>query len=135
MPSSLLVLPDGLLALIVDEALGEFASRLYKQRQAAARALALVNHRCGRVAQARLVEAVHFEWTAECPDWRSGTLPSPNRVRCLCLRNAQDHARSLGLALAPWSLVDFNALCDLRLVAVTGVILELLGQLPGPLCR
>jgi len=60
MPTSLLSLPDELLDLVVDQALGEYAPRLYKERQETACALALVNTRVGAIAKAKLVEAVHI---------------------------------------------------------------------------
>ncbi|BGP39809.1 hypothetical protein JCM10449v2_003760 [Rhodotorula kratochvilovae] len=60
MSSSLLSLPDELLEHIVDEALGEYEPRLYKQRQDTARSLCLVNRRIGVVAQGKIVEAAQL---------------------------------------------------------------------------
>ena len=75
MPSSLLSLPDELLTLVVDQALGEYAPRLYKERQATAWALSLVNRRIGAISQPRLVEVVHVECEGE-----QGPSPSIGRL-------------------------------------------------------
>ncbi|GAA5848546.1 hypothetical protein JCM9279_006599 [Rhodotorula babjevae] len=60
MPTSLLSLPDELLTLVVDQAIGDHAPRLYKERQQTARALALVNKRIGAVGGDKLLDVVAF---------------------------------------------------------------------------
>ncbi|KPV75256.1 uncharacterized protein RHOBADRAFT_43744 [Rhodotorula graminis WP1] len=88
MPPSLLSLPDELLDPVVDQAAGEYAPRLYKERQETCRALSLVNKRVGAVAQPKLVEVVHafaftpFSFRARL---KPQQVPRRNRVRTLWL--------------------------------------------------
>ncbi|TNY23431.1 hypothetical protein DMC30DRAFT_414121 [Rhodotorula diobovata] len=124
MPSSLLSLPDELLAHIVDQALGEYAPRLYKERQATAWALSLVNRRIGAIAQPRLVEVVHVEYEGgQGPSPSIGRLPV-NGVRTLHSSHPPFSGGPLERVLAPLSLTDFDALRDLRLVRVSDLPLE-----------
>ncbi|BGP39763.1 hypothetical protein JCM10449v2_003714 [Rhodotorula kratochvilovae] len=121
MSSSLLSLPDELLAHIVDEALGEYAPRFYKQCQDTARALCLVNKRIGAIAQDKIVEATHLEW-----------MPWDNTPAFACSSEMHHKTRQLRLqspqyehhSLSPTFLPPFHSLRDLRLVHVHGVQLD-----------
>ena len=132
--SSLLSLPDELLAHVVDQALDEYAPRLYEERQATARALSLVNWRVGAISQPRLVEVMHVE----C---KRGLGPSPSRGRLHVngvhiLRVSHPptfYGGPLERVLAPLSLTDFDALRDLRLVRVSGVQLKQISRFNGTL--
>ncbi|GAA5848543.1 hypothetical protein JCM9279_006598 [Rhodotorula babjevae] len=126
MTTSLLSLPDELLALVVNHALGEYAPRLYQQRQETACALALVNKRVGAVTQPKLVEAVHafastpFGFRARL---KPEQVPDASRVRALWLDGD-------GLDWPAHGCLSFAAVRDLRLTDFHGVRLEDLSQLP-----
>ncbi|GAA5848537.1 hypothetical protein JCM9279_006596 [Rhodotorula babjevae] len=96
MTTSLLSLPDELLDLVVDQALGEFAPRLYEQRQETACALALVNKRVGGIAQQKLLEAVYLApCTLEAQqDMALDGSQQPSRIRAMYLEVA--HPRLVG---------------------------------------
>ncbi|GAA5848540.1 hypothetical protein JCM9279_006597 [Rhodotorula babjevae] len=126
MTTSLLSLPDELLALVVDQSLVEYAPRLYKQRQETACALALVNKRIGGIAQPKLVEAVHaFTFTpfGFRPRLEPEQVPHASRVRTLWLDGVGFHSPVDGY-------LAFAAVRDLRLTDFHGVCLEDLSQLP-----
>ncbi|GAA5924460.1 hypothetical protein JCM3775_005384 [Rhodotorula graminis] len=126
MPPTLLSLPDELLDLVVDQALGEFAPRLYKARQDTCRTLSLVNKRVGAIAQPKLVEVVHAFMFSQ-PGFRARLkleqVPRRNRVRVLCLEG-------VGLNGSVDGFLSFAAVRDLRLTVFREVRLEDLGQLP-----
>ncbi|GAA5848488.1 hypothetical protein JCM9279_006580 [Rhodotorula babjevae] len=124
MSTSLLSLPDELLALVVDHALGEYAPRLYEERQQTACALALVNKRVGGIAQAKLLEAVHISLGTE-PMVRGTQLdkvPVPSRARAL-------HVSGKYGRPSPFSFASFAAVRDLRMSNMTGVSLDEISQL------
>ncbi|GAA5912256.1 hypothetical protein JCM8208_001314 [Rhodotorula glutinis] len=126
MPASLLSLPDELLALIVDEAAGEYAPRLYKDRQRTCRALSLVNKRVGAIASGKLLEAVHaFPRTSLFHGRRLNPeqVPHASRVRALLLEcfSCRGPTRDF---------LSFSAMRDLRLVRFENVLFEDLNKLP-----
>ncbi|GAA5912259.1 hypothetical protein JCM8208_001315 [Rhodotorula glutinis] len=126
MPTSLLSLPDELLVVVVDHALGEYAPRLYQERQDTCRALSLVNKRVGAVAQDKLVEVVHasaFTPLNFSPQLNLEQVTRPNRVRALWLDGVGPDSPAHGF-------LSFAAVRDLRLTNFHGVRLRDLGQLP-----
>ncbi|GAA5924463.1 hypothetical protein JCM3775_005385 [Rhodotorula graminis] len=126
MPPSLLSLPDELLDPVVDQAAGEYAPRLYKERQETCRALSLVNKRVGALASAKLVEVVHafaftpFSFRARL---KPQQVPRRNRVRTLWLDG-------VGLNGSVDGFLPFAAVRDLRLTGFRDMRLEDLGLLP-----
>ncbi|GAA5939436.1 hypothetical protein JCM3775_001711 [Rhodotorula graminis] len=128
--SSLLSLPDELLALVVDQALGEFAPRLYKTRLDGVRALSLVNKRVRAVAQDELLKAVHISIGRDEDAAAVGDE--------LVVRGTVARARALsmgrlrvteGIMRAPQFLSSFRGLRRLWLVRVHGVRVEDINQL------
>ncbi|BGP47800.1 hypothetical protein JCM10450v2_003665 [Rhodotorula kratochvilovae] len=127
MSSSLLSLPDELLAHIVDEALGEYSAKVYKQRQDTARALCLVNKRIGAIAQDKIVEAVH----CSCKFGEDDPSPACSRDMHRKTRHLRlQYPQHKHLSLSPTFLPPFHAIRDLRLVEVYGVQLEQISKLP-----
>jgi len=127
MSTSLLSLPDELLDIVIDQALGEYAPRLYKERQRTCRALSLVNKRVGGIAKVKLVEVVHaLAFTPFGFQYRLKPEQAPDTscVRALWLDN-------VGLNCPADGYLSFAAVRDLRLKDFHGVRLEDLSQLPG----
>ncbi|BGP47826.1 hypothetical protein JCM10450v2_003691 [Rhodotorula kratochvilovae] len=132
MPPSLLSLPNELLAHIVDAALGEYAPRLYQQRQDTARALRFVNKRIGAIVRGKKVEAVE----GFC---RRAVFPRRTSVLDKCLLRAVNKRRYLlangegstrcDLPTRFWKCCG-RQLRDLRLVGFHGLQLEAISQLP-----
>ncbi|GAA5903712.1 hypothetical protein JCM8208_006556 [Rhodotorula glutinis] len=125
MPTSLLSLPDELLALIVDEAVGEYAPKLYKQRQETCRALSLVSKRVGAVAQVKLLEAVHlpFGTLYELTSAQVDKVLTPGRARALFIASISRRAFMFDIA-------TFAAVRDLRLSSLRSIRLDDIAQLP-----
>ncbi|GAA5947552.1 hypothetical protein JCM3775_006797 [Rhodotorula graminis] len=126
MPTSLLSLPDELLDLVVDQALGEYAPRLYKARQDTCRALSLVNKRVGAIASAKLVEVVHtfaFSRFGVPVRFKPEEAPRRNRVRTLWLHGGGRPGPTDGF-------LSYAAIRDLRLIDFQDVRLEDFGLLP-----
>ncbi|GAA5848491.1 hypothetical protein JCM9279_006581 [Rhodotorula babjevae] len=126
MTTSLLSLPNELLVLVVDQALGEYAPRSYKQRQQTACALALVNKRIGAIASDKLLEAVHI-WFGlgheEDATPRLDQVPHPTKVRALHHGSRFPHECAL-------DFTSFAAICDLRLTHLVRVHLDDIAELP-----
>ncbi|GAA5947555.1 hypothetical protein JCM3775_006798 [Rhodotorula graminis] len=126
MRTSLLSLPDELLDLVVDQALGEYAPRLYKERQDTCRALSLVNKRVGAIAQPKLVEVVHavvYTPLGFRAQLKPEQVPRRNCVRTLWLDG-------VGLNGSVNGFLSFAAVRDLRLTVFREVRLEDFGLLP-----
>ena len=126
MPTSLLSLPDELLVLVVDQAIGEYAPRLYKQRQETACALALVNKRVGRIAGDKLLQAVHISFGPEYD--RDGVdisaVHESSKVHAMQVHGLHQRDRL-------FSFPSFASVRDLRLVGATHVNLDDVSQLLG----
>ncbi|GAA5997842.1 uncharacterized protein JCM10292_006851 [Rhodotorula paludigena] len=65
--ASLLDLPDELLVLIIDQALGAFLPARYKTRQQTACALSLVSRRLGALARPKVFEVVQMSSCTDSP--------------------------------------------------------------------
>ena len=130
--SSLLALPGEILALVVDQALGEYAPRLHKKRLEIIRAISLVNKRMRAIALRELVTATNTtiddDQDAAAIGGELDELRAPARARAVSVGWPQETGTPMRVPQFLWS---FCALRRLWLVRASRISIEDLNQLHG----